>query len=773
MESPNRLARPMTPPDPSALARALFDESADAIVLVDPDADRVLDANAAAVRLTGFDRADLLGFAATQLFRTTGDAERVRAALGTTTTFHAPDGFLLRSKGAATGWHPVALGVSRLAPDPVALVVARDDRDRQAALAQARHAEAEVRTVLENCPAALWSAECAAGADLLAGWQFRYVSDQLAAVAGRPPGAFDHPLRWADAVHPADLDDYRAAVRRVLVGSDDAAEQVYRVARPDGAVRWVRDQLRAVRDPAGRAVRLDGCVADVTAELEAAEAVRRNERRFRALVERSRDGLVLLDDAGVVRYASPAAKALLGYEPDALVGRAALGFVHPDDQPEARQRLAAALARPGEDVSVRFRAVGADGAPRRLEANACNRLDDPAVKAVVVHYRDVTERDRWESALREAQKLEAVGRLAGGIAHDFNNLLTVILGNVELLRGGAPPDEVAELLAGADRAARQAADLTRQMLGFARRRPVRPAPLDLNGLARDALALLRRTIDPRVEVRFAPAAALPPAAADPVEVGQVLMNLCLNARDAMPGGGVLAVETGRAAALPDRPGPAPAGGFVRVTVTDTGVGMPEDVRARVFEPFFTTKDVGTGTGLGLAVVYGVAAAHGGAVTCASEPGRGTRFDFYLPCAAVPVPEPAAATPPPAPDGGQGELVLVADDEPAVRELARVGLEAHGFRVLAAADGVEAVEVARQAGAELRVVVLDATMPRMSGREAFEAIRVFAPALPVLFASGYAAAPLPPDPPPRTAFLPKPYTPTQLAAAVRRLLHGPA
>ncbi|MBN9521344.1 PAS domain-containing protein, partial [bacterium] len=219
----------MTPPDPSVLVRALFDESADAILLVDPDADRLLDANAAAVRLTGFDRAELLGLAATQLFHTTGDAQRVRAVLGTATAFPAPDDFFLRSRGAATGWHPVALGVSRLAPGPLALVVARDDRDRRAALAQARRAEAEVRTVLENCPAALWSAELAAGADLFAGWQFRYVSDQLAAIAGRPPGAFDHPLRWADAVHPADRDDYRAAVRRLLAGPDDAAEQVYRV----------------------------------------------------------------------------------------------------------------------------------------------------------------------------------------------------------------------------------------------------------------------------------------------------------------------------------------------------------------------------------------------------------------------------------------------------------------------------------------------------------------------------------------------------------------
>jgi PAS domain S-box-containing protein len=764
----------MTQPQPSAFARALFEESGDALFLLDPDTDRLLDVNPVALRLTGFDRAELMGFPATQLFRVEagGGPQRVREAFTKTVVFHARDGFFLRCKGVAAGWFPVTLSVSRLhvAPKPLGLIVARDDRERRAALAQARRVEAELRNVLTSSPAALWSAERPPGPDALAGWQFRYVSDHLARIAGRGPGAFESPFQWADVVHPADRDAYRAAVRGLLAGAEEAAEQAYRVVRPGGEVRWARDRLRVVRDAAGRPARLDGCVADITAERDGEEAVRRSERRFRTLVEKSRDGLLLLDEEGVIRYASPAAKTVLGYDPDGLVGQRGTAFVHPDDLPEARDKLAYTLARPGEEVPSRLRAVAADGTVRRLEVSGCNRLADPSVQAVVVHYRDVTERDHWESALRESQKLEAVGRLAGGVAHDFNNLLTVVLGNLELVRGGAAAAEVPELLAGAERAARQAADVTRQMLGFARRQPVRPTAVDLNGLARDALTLLRRSIDPHVAVHFHGLTGLPPAAADPVQVQQVLMNLFLNARDAMPEGGVLTVETGRAAALPDGTGADRPDGFARLSVSDTGVGMAEEVRARVFEPFFTTKDVGKGTGLGLAVVYGVATAHGGAVTCASTPGQGTRFDVYLPCAPVTPPPAAAEAVPPLTDDGRGELVLVADDEPAVRELAKAGLELHGFRVVTAADGAEAVEVARREGAVVRLAVLDATMPRLTGRQAFDAIRAFAPDLPVVFASGYAAAKLLADPPPpRTSFLPKPYTPVQLAAEVRRLL----
>jgi CheY-like chemotaxis protein len=261
-------------------------------------------------------------------------------------------------------------------------------------------------------------------------------------------------------------------------------------------------------------------------------------------------------------------------------------------------------------------------------------------------------------------------------------------------------------------------------------------------------------------------------AADPVQIQQVLMNLCLNARDAMPEGGTLTVETAAADGT-RRPGAGadePAGQFVRLTVSDTGVGMTDEVRAKIFEPFFTTKDVGQGTGLGLAVVYGVARAHGGWVECSSSPGGGSRFDVYLP-RGVATDEPAAAPAPPLPAPGRGEAVLVADDEPLVRNLARNALERHGYRVLLAADGAEAVEVFRRAGEKVALAVLDVSMPQLSGRQAFEAIRRLDPGVRVLFASGHPVAALAADDP-AARFLHKPYTPSTLAAAVRDLLDAP-
>jgi CheY-like chemotaxis protein len=361
--------------------------------------------------------------------------------------------------------------------------------------------------------------------------------------------------------------------------------------------------------------------------------------------------------------------------------------------------------------------------------------------------------------------MEAVGRLAGGIAHDFNNLLTVVLGNLELVRCGAAEAEAAELLRATERAARHAADLTKQMLGFARRQPLRTAPVELNGLVRDALDLLRRSIDPRITVRFSPDPNLRPVAADPGQVQQIVMNLCLNARDAMPDGGTLSVETADA----DAPG-TDGRHFVRLSVSDTGAGMTDEVRAKVFDPFFTTKGIGQGTGLGLAVVYGVAKAHGGLVEVTSAPGAGSRFDVYLPRGAAsedraPDRAPAAHDFP----RGNGETVLVADDEAAVCDLARAALEMAGYRVLVAADGAAAVDQFQKANGAVKLAVLDASMPKLTGRQVFEALRQLDPGVKVLFASGYYVGGPSADDPPGTRRLNKPYVPSELAATVQEML----
>ncbi|MDY3554933.1 PAS domain S-box protein [Gemmata sp. JC717] len=886
----------MTAYDQAELAQALLSEIGDALFFLDPDTDRLLEANPVALRLTGFSRAEVLELPATHLFRfeSSGGAQRLKGAFTKTMVFHGQDGFLLRTKDDS--WLPVGLTVSRLhlPPKPLGLIIARDDRDRRAALAQARRVEAELRTVLSSAPGALWSAERTPGPDVFSGWQFRYVSPQMADLAGRPGEFFDHPFKWAEAVHPAEREGYRGAVRRLLASGEDL-EQLYRVQQPGGAVRWVQDRLRLVRDGSGRPVRLDGCLTDVTARRDAEEAVRQSEQRFRALVEKSRDGILLLDAGAAIRYATPAAKFVLGFAPEDVLGVDLLSLIHPDDVPGATRRLGASISRPGEDVPATLRMLGAQGGTRLVEMNAVNRLDDPSVCAVVVNYRDVTERDaavrevakqhslleglfasvpdvvcyqdrdgrllgcnpafeafagrpaaalvgtrcedafagewvprvvaaqqvvlatgrtergkewvtyptgrkalldfaiaplrddsgatvglivlgrdvteqnRLEEELRQSHKLEAVGRLAGGIAHDFNNLLTVVLGNLELIRcGAATGADAEELLAGTERAAKQAAELTKQMLGFARRQPLRTASVDLNQLVRDSLVLLRRTIDARIVVRFEPAPHLRPVAADPVQLQQVLMNLCLNARDAMPEGGTLTVGTADA-----DPTDGPEGKrFVRLSVSDTGVGMTDEVRAKIFDPFFTTKGVGQGTGLGLAVVYGVATAHGGSVEVSSAPGAGSRFDVYLPRGAVSDDDRTPTRAEGATDfpRGRGETILVADDETGVRDLAKVALEMSGYTVLVAADGAEALDVFHRAGGRVRLAVLDASMPKLSGRQVFEALRRVDPGLKVLFASGYhGGGLLPADDLPGTRRLNKPYVPTQLAAAVREML----
>ncbi len=882
--------------DQAELAQALFSEIGDALFLLDPETDQLIEVNPVALRLTGYSRSELLGLAAASLFRfdAPGGAQRLKGAFTKTMVFHGQDGYLLRTKTEA--WVPVSLTVSRLhlAPKTLGLIIARDDRERRAALAQARRVEAELRAVLGSSPAALWSAERAPGPDVFAGWQFRYVSPLLARIAGRPTEFFDHPFKWAEAVHPLDREAYRTAQRRLLTGGTEV-EQLYRVQATDNTVRWVRERLQVVRDVSGRPTRLDGCATDVTEQRRAEEGLRQSEERFRALVEKSRDGIMLVDERGVIRYATPAFKFVLGHEPADVVGRDAFEFVHPDDVATARKRFAYCLSRPGEDVPHTFRAIAAEGSVRLIDMNAVNRLDDPSVRAVVVNYRDVTDRevavralarehalleglfasvpdivvykdrqgqflggnpafevlagrsaaalvgthcdqiftdewalrvreaeevvfatgqttrlkewvtfadghkvlldiaiaplrgddraavgliivgrdvtahDRLEDELRQAHKMEAVGRLAGGIAHDFNNLLTVVLGNLELVRtGAAVGSDADELLASTERAAKQAAELTKQMLGFARRQPLSTATVDLNALVRDAMGLLRRTIDPRITMRFEPAVDLRPVAADPVQVQQILMNLCLNARDAMPDGGTLTLET----VNDDGPTDGTPAGLVRLSVSDTGVGMTEEVRTKVFDPFFTTKGVGKGTGLGLAVVYGVAKAHGGWVEVISAPGAGSRFDVFLPCARTTEERlPGAAVRLEARKGG-GETVLVADDEPGVRGLAKAALEIAGFHVLEAADGAEAVDVFRAAKGRVALVVLDANMPRMSGRQAFEAIRQIDPTLKVLFASGYHGGGMLPEGAPGTRFLNKPYTPSQLADAVHNLLAAP-
>jgi signal transduction histidine kinase len=383
---------------------------------------------------------------------------------------------------------------------------------------------------------------------------------------------------------------------------------------------------------------------------------------------------------------------------------------------------------------------------------------------------DLTEARRLEEQLREAQKMQAVGQLAGGVAHDFNNLLTAVLGNIELVLSSEEDARCRRLLQGALRAAERGAELTRQLLAYSRRQRLQEESVDLNERIRGMLDLLRRTLGPAITIEQRLDAALWRVRADATQLELAILNLAINARDAMPEGGVLIIETMN---LPEsgvrRPKDLPVGEFVSIMVRDHGVGMSETVRAKAFEPFFTTKEVGKGSGLGLAQVYAFAEQSGGRAQIASRLGRGTTVTLLLPRSTVEV-ETRAAAEAIRPRSGSGK-VLIVDDEPEVREFAATSLRELGYEVAEASGGRVALEMLDR-DLPVDLLILDYAMPGMSGLEVMQAARARRPGLPLLLITGYAAGNLAETLGPGAAVLHKPFRQAELGHAVERMLINP-
>ncbi len=513
----------------------------------------------------------------------------------------------------------------------------------------------------------------------------------------------------------------------------------------------------------------------MTVTLRASEARAKEEReRFRALVELGSDIIAMTDKYSVVTYISPSVTRVLGYTPEELIGQPGLAFVHPDDSAPAKAHLEAVLHQPGATRAETLRARHTDGTWRYLEVVTANRLDEPSVGALVSNFRDLTDRRRLEEQLLASQRMEAVGRLAGGVAHDFNNILTAILGHAELLREvveaeGPAAEELQEIRVAATRATM----LTQQLLAFSRKQILQPKVLDVNALMSDLEKMLRRLIgeDVALETRFDP--AVDRIRADRSQLERAIVNLVLNARDAMPEGGrvtlataneELAIET----ATTETPARGP-GRYVMLAVTDTGVGMDADVQAHLFEPFYTTKERGKGTGLGLATVYGMVRQSGGHVTVESAPGKGSTFRVYLPAvqAAVEV-TPSHGV---APLHRGSETILLVEDDPSVRSVARRVLTRFGYTVIEAVDGASALQQAREHVGRIHLLLTDIIMPGMNGRRVAEEVGFVRPDLKLLFMSGYTDdaivhhgvvdAGIP--------FLQKPFTVDELAGKVREVL----
>jgi signal transduction histidine kinase len=487
-------------------------------------------------------------------------------------------------------------------------------------------------------------------------------------------------------------------------------------------------------------------------------ALQSSEARFRRIIENNADGIVIVDEQGRIRFINPAAELLFGRSAETLVGEmfefpvvtgenTEIDIVQPEGKTLVAEIRAEATSWEGETV-------------------------------LLVSLRDITDRQQLEEQLRQSQKMEAVGKLAGGVAHDFNNLLTVITGYSELLLKRTPDDQEAHRkdIEQIKKASQRAASLTRQLLAFSRKQMLQPKVLNLNQIVADLGKMLRRLIGEDVELVTVLTPELGLVKADPSQIEQVIMNLVINARDAMPQGGRLTVETrnihldkGYARRYVDvEPGP-----YVLLATSDTGHGMTPEIRDRIFEPFFTTKEQGKGTGLGLATVHGIIKQSGGHIWVYSEPGQGTTFEIYLPQ----IEETDAAvrsSQAMIPSAEGSEIILLVEDEDLVRELAARILTRGGYRVLTASSGADALEVSQHHAGPINLLVTDIVMPGgMNGRDLAKRLTVSHPDLKVLYMSGYTDDAivhhgiLDSD----VAFLEKPFTPDVLLLRVHEMLYG--
>jgi two-component system, cell cycle sensor histidine kinase and response regulator CckA len=476
---------------------------------------------------------------------------------------------------------------------------------------------------------------------------------------------------------------------------------------------------------------------------------------------------------------------MLGYAAEALIGQTAWSLAHPEDIPalEARfrERLQGDETAPVSEVRMRHSDDSWRVIQMRSRLYPGGRYGEPAL---LITMRDITDNKRIEEDLRRTQeellhvqKLEAVGRLAGGVAHDFNNLLTAISGHADLLleqlnESDEARAEVDEIKHGVQRAAA----LTRQLLAFSRKQVMQPTVLDLHAVITEMRRMLGRLIGENIELITNSDAAGATIRADRGQIEQVLMNLVVNARDAMPRGGRVSISTSEVEVTVAEPHPSGAtpGSYVRVVVADTGTGMQKEVLDHIFEPFFTTKEVGKGTGLGLATVYGIVKQSGGFIHVLSDPGKGTSIELLLPRVQQPLGRTALPIRPASNEKMSGTILIV-EDEKTVRDVACRVLMRAGYDVLAAGDGVEALEVGRKRLDDVNLVLTDVIMPRLNGPDLVSQLRALRPGIRVLFTSGYTDDAVFPQGivTPDVGFLEKPFTPASLLDAVRKAIGGDA
>jgi two-component system, cell cycle sensor histidine kinase and response regulator CckA len=603
-----------------------------------------------------------------------------------------------------------------------------------------------------------------------------YANPAVQTLVGYSPAELQQ-AGFIDWVHPDDRERMHALWEGLYRGQS-FREVEYRLVAKDGTVKWANATWGPILDESGRQVGVQGSERDITERKLAEEALRESERRFRGLLENVQLSALMMDLDGHLTFCNDYILKATGWAREELIGHSVTEFMVPED----RARVAGLIQALRSDTAPSHWTaepgiLAKNGKVRHFQAYSLVLRDALGKPVGVANIgADITDVRALQEQYLQAQKMEGLGRLAGGVAHDFNNLLTVINGYSEIIFRKLKEDD--PLRANADeirKAGARAADLTRQLLTFSRKQVSQPKPLDLSLVVADSQEMWKRLLGEaiRLVIRLNPAVGQ--VMADAGQIHQVLMNLVVNARDAMPQGGTLVIETSDfevdaayVAAIPE----AVQGSHVLLAVSDTGVGMDDETRQRIFEPFFTTKPMGEGSGLGLATVFGIVKQSHGWIDVYSEPGMGSTFKVYLP--RIQSAEAAAESAAPVRSSEPcWETILLVEDQEEVRSLAKNILEEQGYRVLATASAPAAVELAESYSGAIHLLLADVVLPGMSSGELAGRVIAMRPEIRVLFTSGYTheAAALRTALDRGTGFLPKPYLPDTMAAKVRELLDG--
>jgi two-component system, cell cycle sensor histidine kinase and response regulator CckA len=660
----------------------------------------------------------------------------------------------------------------------------RAQAESRRATAALREAEGKYRQLVEMVPAISYLAEAGAQG------RFLYVSPQAETILGyRPEDCLSDPSFWWDHLNPED----HAVAQQEDTWEDGRPFQVeYRMRRQNGGEVWLRDEAVIVRDPDTGKRLTRGLLIDITEQKLAEAALRDSEARYRMFLAQSSEGIYRIEYAPPVPCHLPVDEQLaLGHKcgymaecneamakiygrscAEELVGKPLSDFLVLND-PMTQKFMETFIGAGYRITDQESHEMDAHGLRKILRSTMMGTVIDGHWVRTWGISRDVTERMHLEEQLRNAQQLEAVGRLAGGVAHDFNNILSIIMGHGELMLAMGVDERSRNGLEQIRRAAERAASLTQQLLAFSRKQVLLPKVLDLNEAVADVQKMLTRVIGEDIELIAKLHPSLASVKVDPGQVEQVLMNLAINARDAMPQGGKLLMETSNMEvdAEDGRDLELKAGRYVMLQVTDTGHGMDAGTLGHIFEPFFTTKKMGKGTGLGLATVYGIVKQSGGSIQVESEVGRGSEFRIYLPAADGGTPKqrgPVATE-----VVGGSETILIVEDEPDLRELTRIFLEGYGYKVLQAASAEQAVQEADRFPERIDLLLTDVIMPGMSGRRLAEKVLSKRPQTKIVYMTGYTDDMVVQHKvlEPGVKLLQKPFSKAELALKVRSTLDG--